>query len=384
MRILVIAEHIGRTAPGMVFERLVAGLSQMHSVDVITTVYEPGEKLGRLNKVIQLEKKAYNHRLPKLLIGTLGINHFDVFWSRKAIARLDDTAYDLVFCLISFHSYVPLITGINYAGKKGVKLAVYSVDAIPAPIGWSQNDRYFRKVSKMMADLLPKTDYFFSANKQMLEYQKTLFKPKAGAILDVIYNPNDGELKNLPDAPPEPNVFLYTGGIYQARKAGYVLKAFENLLTTHPDSSLVFVGTKFFGDTLALVSDKVRSRISVKPFARDLMPYYQQATALLDIDADLKDDVFLSSKIINYLLINRIIISETGENSPSRKLFGNIPSILQCGHNADELTRAMEHAIAQKSSADFNDRKNVIALFDIRNVVKKIDKIIGVVEEPAR
>jgi hypothetical protein len=41
MRILIITMNVGRTAPGIVFERLIYGLSSLHQIDVLTADYDP-------------------------------------------------------------------------------------------------------------------------------------------------------------------------------------------------------------------------------------------------------------------------------------------------------------------------------------------------------
>src|SRR5690606_37239640 len=105
--------------------------------------------------------------------------------------------YDLIFCFISFHHYASLLAGVSYSEKLDRKLAVYSVDAIPAPLGWSKDNGYFKSVKRIMEKLLCKSDLFFSANQQMLDYQLTIFKPKASIITGVIHNPNNGKLKNM-------------------------------------------------------------------------------------------------------------------------------------------------------------------------------------------
>ena len=202
----------------------------------------------------------------------------------------------------------------------------------------------------------------------MLNYQLSLIDPKRLLSADVIYNPNDGEFKKYGPPESKDHIFLYTGGIYQARKADYVLMAFERLLQVHPNSFLYFVGTRLSDQSLALVSTDTRAQIKLFPHTRNLDDFYRKATALIDIDADLENDVFLSSKVINYLMVDRFIISETGTNSPSRKLFNGIPSILQCGHDPTELYNGMGYSIINKNNLCTKDRAEVISKFSIGNI----------------
>ena len=125
------------------------------------------------------------------------------------------------------------------------------------------------------------------------------------------------------------------------------------------------------------ITTKARSAIEIHPFTRDLDPFYKNATALIDIDADLENDVFLSSKIVNYLNINRIIISETGLNSPSRHLFKEISSIIHCDHNSDELYEAMIKSNLIRSNISYEDRLAAIEIFSVEKNIEKFEKIVN-------
>ena len=373
--------NVGRTAPGIVFERLIKGLSENHKLDVLTSDYDPSYKLSEVRNILQIKRKYIHPRIHKLLISIFGINPFDWLWSKKAISLLNKKKYkdyDLVFSLISFHHYTPLIAGVLYTKNHPSKLAVHSLDAIPAPIGWSKNDSYFKGVKRMMGKYLPKSDFFFTTNEQMLKYQLSTFIPKNDIITEVIYNPSYGKLEYYNYSMGGKNTFLYTGGLYGLRKPEYVLGAFKKILKEFPDSILEFVGSHLSTDYFSIFSSDEREKIIIHPFNRDLSEYYERATALIDIDADLPDDVFLSSKIVNYITINRIIITETGENSPSRELFKGIPSVLQCGHNIDELAAAMKEAIQQQGKVNFSDRATVISLFDLTSVINKLNNKIRI------
>lgn len=380
MKILVITSNVGRTAPGIVFERLIHGLAERHDLDLLAEDYDPSlDFSGVIKNLLIIKKRKLHPRIFKAFISLFGLDPFDILWKRKAIRRLKslDVKYDVIFSLISFHHYSPLITGYALATNlKNVKFIVYSVDAIPAPLGWSKNDAYFKSVRKLMSNYNTKTDVFFSANEQMLEYQLSLLNVKSDFKSQVLYNINFGDKLNLNKPSLSQTTFLYTGGIYQVRKVDYILEAFERYREIDPSSRFVFVGSNLPEDILNSLDEDTRKSIEIHPFTRDLTNYYNEATALIDIDADLKDDVFLSSKIVNYLNINRYIISETGSNSPSRHLFKGIDSIIQCDHNVNELYNAMLKVKSHAHEITFDDRDDVIKLFDIKTNISSFEQIL--------
>jgi glycosyltransferase involved in cell wall biosynthesis len=377
MKILVITENVGRTAPGIVFERLIHGLSSFHQIDLLTADYDPSVDLSNLSDTIIVRKYNMHPRVYKFLISLFNVNPYDYYWSLKALRKLKKRSnqdYDLVFSCTSYHHYASIVTGIKIANDYKSKFVIYAVDAIPAPEGWPENKYYYQGVLRMMSKYLSLADAFFSSNHLMLAYQLEKFTPKHRFLSDVVYNTGGLNSVEYPLITSTSNNFLYTGGIYGARKAEYLLQGFEKLLEEYPDSKLIFVGSHLLASTLLRVKPQTVDKIEIVPFTKDLTEYYRNATALIDIDADIENDVFLSSKMTNYIMINRMIISETGQNSPSRHLFKGIESILQCGHDSDQICEAMEKAIVTKNSVSFNDRKSLLELFDIKSIVAKLNK----------
>lgn len=380
MKILILSSDIGTSAPGIVYMKLIEGLSRKHDVDLITADFNPSTDLNSIKKITEIKDTRIPTRVHKFIFTLFGINPFDLLWSRKVnkfIKNFDNTNYDLIFSLISFNHYAALICSEKLSKCYNIKHFVYSVDAIPAPLGWLKDDLFFKKTKKLIAKLLSDVDGIFLANQKMLEYQLNIVNPKNKIATGVIYNPSYGKLQTLDFTGGETNTFLYTGGIYGPRKICFVIEAFREILKEYPNSTLEFVGSTIPENNLKILTKTERSKVIIHPFTKDLTQFYQRATALLDIDADLENDVFLSSKITNYITINRIIISETGVNSPSRKIFKNIPSIFQCLHNKEMLTTAMRNSIRQRDIIDFKDRSEIIALFDLETVTDKINNVIS-------
>lgn len=386
MKILILAENIGGTAPGIVFEKLIYGLAKHHEIDVITQLYDPNIlqvinniKLSKVNNI------HVNPRIKKILISFLGIDPIDLYWSYKVnkyIKIYNICSYDLIFSFVSSGHYAALIAGVNSSIIIGCKHISYLVDAIPAPIGWLKNGFYYRGIKSMMRRYLARLDAMFSSNQYMLKYQLDMFNLKKNMITGVINNPNMGSFSKYSNTENEANVFVYTGGIYGPRKPAFVIDAFIKLLSIYPESKLIFVGTVLPRDVFYSINDQDKSKIEIHPFTSDLSYYYSIATALIDIDCILEDDVFISSKIVNYININRIIISETGINSPSRNIFKGIDSILQCNHDSDEIYEAMKKSIELKNTISYDDRKKVQKHFGLEEVVKnlniELEKIITI------
>jgi len=376
MKILIIAKNVGRVAPGIVCERLIKGLSDKHELDILTTDFAPSIIFDKINTVIKFKYRETHASIAKLFISFFGVNPLDIYFANKAVTQCNDK-YDLILSIISSNHYISLMIGNRLSQKTKLKHFTHFLDAIPAPGAWLKNDLFCKRLKRFVYKNLAKVDALFSTNQKMLDYQLSTFKAKKNLISEVIFNPAETTFQYFPYSNKHINTFLFTGGLYGPRKPDYLLAAFKVLLKDYPNSKLEFVGSRIPSNCFSIFSASEREKIILHPFTKDLNNYYERATALIDIDADTEDDVFLSSKIINYIMINRTIISETGIRSPSREIFKGIPSILQCAHDINELVDAMKQAISEKGKEDFCDRADVISLFKLSSVIDKLNNAIN-------
>lgn len=376
MRILIVSMNVGKTAPAIVFEKLIRGLSATNKIDLLVADYYPSAEMKDISNIIISKRFIYHGRLSRLLTTVLCFNPFDYLWAWKSKQLMKTKAsdkYDCILCFIDACNYAAVLASTYLAKEYGIRFAVHTTDALPPPVGWLPDNRYYKSFKKMMAKYLRHTDAFFSTNQQMLNYQLNSFTPKKNLVSNIIYNPGLVVNKAFP-TPAEPtNNFVYTGGIYGVRKAEYIIEGFEKLLEFYPESRLIFVGSTIAPEVLKTCAPSTLSKINIVPYTTDLDSYYAAATALLDIDAVIENDVFISSKMPIYLMVNRTIISETGKTSPSRLLFKGIDSIIQCDHDADELCEAMKKAIKNKFIISFDDRNEIIKLFRLENIVEQIN-----------
>lgn len=365
--------NVGRTAPGIVFEKIIQGLSYHHKIDLITADYNPTTDLS-IETIKTFKKYSLHPRISKIFISIFNVDPTDCYWAWKVSKTVKkDAKYDLVFSFLSSGNYAAIISGAKLSGKVGCKLAIHSTDAIPAPIGWVKNDMFYKGLKELMHKYLSMADAYFTTNLQMLNYQLLTFKPKINLITNIIYNSGLSQMQTFPINDSGTYNFVYTGGIYGARKADNIIKGFVKLLKIHPNSKLIFIGSHFSTISLSEYNTSELNRIDFIPYTNNLEPYYVSATALIDIDADIENDVFISSKMPIYLMINRIIISETSDNSPSKQLFKGINSVFQCTHNSDQLCDAMIKAINLKEKIAFDDRNKKIELFKIENIINQLN-----------
>ena len=371
MRILIVSHHIGGNASGIVAERFAAEMAKYNEVDLCTYDYRPCSNIEYRN-LKQLKyplcHQGLYRRYKKLGMILFHTDIIDELKKKKTV--LSGRQYDIVLGICYGNSFFGVIAGLFASTYYKCKMACYLLDPIPAPIGWSKDNIYRRRLQSFITKKLSRADYIASSNPQMLAYQMRLFDFPVALGSETIYTPcNYDRVRNIPYK-PNGNIFsfVYTGNIYGLRSARHIVKAFGLLASEYDNVELIFIGNADLDDCDMEPFDfSFQTRIRIIPYASDLMAYYEIAGAFIDIDAELPGDVFLSSKIVNYLTINRPIICETGQGSPSRLLFGNIPSIIQCDHNPEEIYHAMKEVFHAEQRYDFQDRMAVIRKLCVAN-----------------
>ena len=104
--------------------------------------------------------------------------------------------------------------------------------------------------------------------------------------------------------------------------------------------------------------------------------YYKEADILLDVNAYFDNDVFLSSKIINYLPVQKVILSVTGENSPTRICFQDDDTIIHCKHDSMEVKDMLIKA-ANMSNNDYRVREKHVEMMSVSSVTSELVKTIN-------
>ncbi len=375
MRCLIVANHMGIHAPGIVNETIVRELSKHIEINLLSVCSRKNINLNV--KWLPSVNVGFSHlRLERILFSIFGHNFLDDLWLFRQKRHIDSQeieSCDAILSLISNNNFKSLLLGCYLSKKYNKKWIVYSVDAVPAPLGWESNTCLYKKLRRFINKYLSRSDAFFSSNKQMLDYQ--MFALSNNEIpTGVVYTPIS-QYANIKDIYKKGRTtFLYTGGIYGPRKIDTLLKAFRLYLKDDSTARLLFVGTNFspFYDEF---SDLISSgSIEVHGYTRNLDPFYTESTALIDVNAYFDNDVFLSSKIVNYLPIKKPIISITGLNSPSRNIFTEDASILHCCHDIISIYEKLK--IASTQSFDYTSRKRYIELFLPQNAIKPLLNIL--------
>ncbi len=366
MKILAIGYNSGNGIPSIA-DSIFEELTRYAEVDVLTNL--PEASMYRCDKVrnhYNLPLTSKMSRWDRRFMRWFGAQPVAERWSRKAY-RMVNRDYDLVLAYISSPQLLAAVCGKYIARKLGCKFAIYTVDAVPPPGGWCKPNIY-RKKMRFVKHYFPAADYVAASNSHMLAYQLTTFKHKPSMRSNVLLTPSPNQTFQYPIS--QENVLLYTGSLYGMRNAKHIFMAFKRFLAHCPDAQFIFVGVKMELSVMRdILSPQELEHVHILPHTNDLAPLFSRAKVLVDIDADLEKDPFLSSKIVTYIKVNRMILSETGKITPSREMFANMKTIVQCDHNPESLYEGMVKAMEMAGEEqDYHERDALVKAFSVEHV----------------
>lgn len=376
---LIIANDIGFSAPGVVYETILTELSQIYEIKIIVPQIKKNCLPSNVKIINSIPIGINKYRITLYSFLLFGYNVFDKIWVRRQLDRMNhieiiDT--DIIISFVSNEHYKSLLLGYELSKRHHKKWIVYSVDAVPAPIRWTNDKSYYNRTIKFFNKYIENSDALFSSNKQMLKYQLSNYSDYKG-LTGIVYTPiRSNVLNSLGDNTGTP-IILYTGNIYGPRKISTVLDGFRLLLKDYPTAKLIFVGVKRINGKIKNHLDLISNgNIEFHNYTSDLTSYYKVATVLLDINAYFDNDVFLSSKIINYLPFYKPIVSITGLGSPCRKTFTEDSSIIHSTHDPKEIYVAFHKAISLKE-INKEERSQYIKMFEVKNCIKDLVSTIS-------
>lgn len=371
----VLAVCIGPTDGGRVsyfYRRIICELALTNEVDVLCSTPSQSD-FANIRNLYCLPYSKKEQGWSRRFVRWFGTTPLSNRWGYAAANIVADD-YDVVLSMTSSIHLDAVVCGRCVAERKGCKFAIYTVDAIPAPGGWTRRRSEFRGKMKVVARNFAAADYLAAANSHMLAYQLGLFEHKEGLVSDVVYTVAPENYTHTPAS--DKILFLYTGELYGLRNPDHFFKAFRRLLKVYPTAEFMIVGRKKrLGNMKSILDAEEQKRVIVGAHTSDLAPLFSRAMVLVDIDADRDKDPFLSSKIVTYMCINRVILSETGRETPSRELFAGMNTVVQCDHNEESLYEGMLRAIeVAKSNPDFSERDELNRSFTAESVTAVLER----------
>lgn len=371
MKVLLVSESVGKTATGIVAQRLIAGISRYADLYVLSSDISEIKGVGEEN-VYRSKIGNQNPYIALLSFIFFNQNVMERKWGCEHLPSMP--RFDLVVSCVSYGHYAALTTSNKITRKQSCPHVSYFVDAIPTPLEYVGNNLYLKLLEHSLRRFIRKQtndlSIIYSTCLEMSVYQRTVVK-NSDIKFDELLNPVPyGDLIELPEN--NRPVFVYAGQVYSTRTPRYVLEAFALLLNEYPDAELHFIGTKYLNSFLSNFNSETMNQVRVIDYMDNIENAYRECCAFIDIGCNVEHDIFMSSKLSGYISYNRPIICECSNNSAPRRIFKDDSSVFLCDHNVKEILNAMRHCVRQMGHFEYTVRKEVIKLFSIDSISNKI------------
>lgn len=365
MKILVITYNYAESASGIISRRMSEALaSKGNDVKVICSNTPHATSDGvEVHTVSSIFTK---NRLASRICGRLkrtGALYFHDFSWVRAVVRFakqicNEWTPDFVYCRTSPEEACYVGTALKK--RFGVKVVQHFADPIPAPFEYEPQSRRRRQLAKRMYKVVESADVVSYGNQAMHDYaleqigydftSKSYISPDAGAC---------GQMRKCDFTESDEVVMTFLGNIYGNRKPQNLYKAIDSLNRS---------GYKI---TMQIFAEKPHNEsthydfIKYIGYTRDVNGALEHSDILVDIDGDDQRPVFISSKLKDYLLINRPILSITPEMSPSEQILKGIDSVATSRNQIEAITSAIRSILDNDyKSWSYDDRSRLIEMFN--------------------
>jgi len=115
-------------------------------------------------------------------------------------------------------------------------------------------------------------------------------------------------------------IFGYFGAFYEMRTGLALLEGFAKYLRSYPDSRLVCVGTNPESVLPSATRMGILEAVSVRARVDDIRPMMVEVDVLVSVDAAFGPAIFLPTKLVEYLVVNRPILLISPSDSPGAAL----------------------------------------------------------------
>jgi len=382
MKILIIVYSIGKSPAGKVFETYINELADYCSnIDIICA-----ENFAIFNHDIHIHRiddsVIVPNRLAKLVTIILGKAIKNLSWEIKARKAggniINKLKPGIILTFASGGSEAAINAGYKLSRRFKIKHAIHMCDPIPVPRGWETYEIYRKSLIKPIKNALRECTFLSMNTEEMIRLQQASVKFDLLNKSFVSPDPVNSTMKYF-GKPDERNRLLFLGTFYSARKPDKLVLGFSKFIQEGNDAELHIIGHSGFDLKKFNLPEDINNRIIFSSWKEDISEEYRRSRVLVDVDADIENDVFISSKLKSYLAIDRVILSVTRNSSPSYKLLSEVKtSSVISEFNEEAICSAIKRSLSINYSSDlFNDRKNLLQVLSAKEVVGKMAKKIG-------
>lgn len=371
MKILVLVYNIGKTASGRISERIINELSYSgHDIIAVCANLYDKEKVCKNVRVVEcrnlLSESSFLLRIRQKLYRVFGLDptNSQHLWRIRAyiccLKLIKDWNPTFIYCRTT--PIDPNFVGSLLSKRYHIPVCQHFTDPIPPPINKGVTPSKTRYSLLRSSYTVLKTANLVSfGTQQMLEFQQSLLdfditkkafvSPDSTASVGV-----DGIF--LPTINSDVTRLVYLGSIYWTRNPYPLYSAIEKLVSCGAKIELILYCNK-------RNHDPEYGWLKYAGFTDNISVALENATVLVDLDGDDECPVFMSSKLKDYIVVNRPILSITPANSPSAELLGDEKTVFITENDEYEIRSKLESIMRSSfSDCDYYSRFKLASKFN--------------------
>lgn len=354
MNLLVCSYYFGVGAEGICTERLVRALLEKNiSITVITSnASRPSIEAPHLEVIVVPSGPVRPTPLFRFMARMTGQVPSTFFiWSVRAAYARPKRRPDLVYGRAQPIS--SQIVASKIAKRYRAPLWQHFSDPFPSP--WSKPDslEFSRELSDVKK-LIAHAEKLTFTTDDGLRFQNRLIGDDAHRKAFVLPHvaPPAFTLRKTHRGPGR--TFVYLGSFYKERRSNELLKGFAAYWARNPLAKLYFVGSTS-SELLADIRDTgLGGCVHTLGRTTDIQPYMEMADVLVAVDSFVGEPVFLTTKLVEYLMTDRLVLLISPTHSPSARLVeGMRNSVVHVSeHSAAAIASGLERASTIHASND--------------------------------
>lgn len=380
MKILFLAYSYGGSASGKITQRIVEELNRRGcNVRVIvaecTNKDDEGNVIALKNILDKFPKLSY---LRIKLLTAIGFSAYNsnFIWryrvKRYVSKLLKSWCPDYIFCRST--PIDPCLVGTEIHLNTGIPVYQHFSDPLPAP---SSPDNAVRaRFVKQSEYIIRYSNVVSFGTKQMGDYIQTLIKYDFSHKFSVIPDVTISVSHFPPDILPFSSTIkmVYLGTIYGTRNPYPLFHALD-LLEQKGITCELFIYSK------PPIKRNESKHIRYMGYTNDVESALKEANILVDIDGDDKIPVFISSKLKDYIISYRPILSITPDASPSQILLKDQKTVVVTINDEYCIVDSIERILSNTYTVeDYNERHCLAKQFSPEVVIADIIKNIQLSE----
>lgn len=364
MKLLLITYNYGGTASGIMSNRMALALANSgNNLVVICASLGYYKEHESVSVVVLPETMLWKKLLyypVKGLIKILGGSPYNsnLEWRfrarNKAKVIIREWNPDFVYCRTT--PIDPCYVGLYLKKALGCRVIQHFTDPIPPPQEYINGRFQNRLFSKIANEVLRCSDYVSFGNEYMMDYMLDYLRVPYRSSFFVSYDiaPRN-ELLYIPREKNQVINLVYLGTIYQSRNPQPLFQAIQSISNDgHHIRLIIYDGH----------SQHLSDSIEFRPYVNNTVEAMSMADVLVDLDGDDEKPVYISSKLKEYLPINRPILSITPSSSPSDHLLSGLITCKVVRNQTNCISEAIKELVSQSFTDDhFYERMRVLGKF---------------------